>query len=86
MSGTVQKQPANVSIESIAPIVLNSTEVILTFKTSSLVVVPVNVNSDFSSYNPTDWNYLIGYSSDSIYNNGIININQMDAMANNGRY
>lgn len=86
MSGTVQKQPANVAIETIAPIVLNSTEVILTFKTSSLVIVPVNVNSNFSSYNPTDWNFLIGYNSDSIYNNGITNMNHMHAITNNGRY
>jgi len=58
MSGSVQKLQVNPAIDTICPIVINTTEAILTFKTASSVASNSNVNSQFSSCNPTDWSYL----------------------------
>ena len=51
---SVQRANYNNDFISMCPIVLNSREAILTFKTASIVLVPHNVNSSFASCHPTD--------------------------------
>jgi hypothetical protein len=55
---SVQRVEMNVGIDTICPIVVNSADAILTFKTASGVATLSNVNSQFSSCHPDDYAYL----------------------------
>jgi len=55
---SVQKIQMNVSINTICPIVVNTSEAILTFQTASAVATANNVNAKFSSCQPTDYDIL----------------------------
>ena len=52
---------------TICPLVINNTDAILTFQTASTVATNKNVNSKFSSCNPTDYDYLDVYSSAQVH-------------------
>lgn len=60
---SVQVSQNDTSINTICPLVVNNTDAILTFKTASLVATNKNVNSKFSTCNPTDYDYLVVYTS-----------------------
>ena len=55
---SVQKIQMNVSIDTICPIVINTSDAILTFQTASAVATNKNVNAKFTSCNPTDYELL----------------------------
>lgn len=63
---SVQKIQMNVSIDTICPIVVNTSEAILTFQTASAVATANNVNSKFSSCQPTDYDFLQVWTSNQV--------------------
>ncbi len=64
---SVNKIQSNTQINTICPLVVNNTDAILTFQTASKVVTNQNVNSKFSSCNPTDYDYLVAYTSAQVH-------------------
>ena len=63
---SVQKAQMTTVINNICPLVVNTTESILTFQTASSVLSNSDVNAQFSSCNPTDYTYLQVRNSDQI--------------------
>jgi hypothetical protein len=62
MQGTVEKKPPSLSVVSLCPIVINTAEQILTYRTASSIAVPRPVRSGLEICLPNDYAYLQVYT------------------------
>jgi len=88
---SVQKIQMDTSITTMCPLVVNNTDAILTFQTASNVATNKNVNAKFASCNPTDYDYLVVYTSAQVNkcctNNAVVQKNTPNVMGTiNGIY
>ena len=60
---SVQKVYPNYAIETLCPIVINSTETIFGYQTASTVAISHNVNGRFAGCFPNDYAYLQVYTA-----------------------
>ncbi len=58
MSGNVEKVVPSLTVKSVCPIVINSIEQILTYRTANAVDVPKPVRSGLEIWFPSDYTYL----------------------------
>lgn len=74
---SVERVSLNISIDTVCPIVINSSESILSFKTASTIATNSNVNSRMASCYPTDYAYQLVYTDNQAGKccNNVINNN-----------